>query len=69
MSIFEEKTVKFETAVDLYYCLTQFEKPISVHTCEPISELPSNMITMTEAGRSKGLVPIRDKPFTAWALG
>ena len=39
----KENNFKFITAVDLNKCLKQIDLPISLHTCEPISELLSNV--------------------------
>ena len=39
--------MKLATAVGVYKCLKQIMLPISHHKCTPISELPSNMSSVT----------------------
>ena len=39
-------TFKFATSFDRNKCLKKIEIPISLHTCVPISELPSDISTM-----------------------
>ena len=42
----EEEKIRFVTALDLNKCLSQIRKQISLRTCAPISELPSNVSSM-----------------------
>ena len=41
-----EVNFKFAIALDLKNCAKQIKLPISLHTCAPFSELPSNTSTM-----------------------
>ena len=42
----------FATELDINKCLKNIKSPISRHRCAPISDLPSNMITMDLIGRT-----------------
>ena len=44
-----EKDLKLATAVDINECLKPIKLPMSLHTCAPLSKLPSNTITMRES--------------------
>ena len=46
----ENRKIRFVTVLDLNIYLNQIKLPISLHTCAPISELPSNIST-TEQGK------------------
>ena len=43
VSFVEKKKNRFVTALDHDQCLEQIRSPGSLHTCAPISELPSNV--------------------------
>ena len=49
-----ENDFKFANPVDLNKCLKQTKLPILLYTCAHISELPSNISTMSE-----GNTPVR----------
>ena len=47
ISLFGEKKIWFVTTIDLIKCVEQIKQQIFLLTCAPISELPSDMSTMS----------------------